>query len=132
MYYFEMMSTFLFLLLVGAFFSPILGGCFALFLMFFILSGMVVFLSVNFVWILGVGLVIYASGAVLKLWRWYQLPDVNTYLNNHPDCKLAVGVSCHNCGSDKLNNQGLFHNTSRWRFYVCSHCGTTLFRFNVL
>lgn len=132
MYYFEMMSTFLFLLLIGAFFSPIFGGCFAIFLMFFILSGMVVFLSVNFVWILAIGLVMYAAGSIVKFWRWYKLDDVNTYLTNHPNCKLDVGIACHNCGSDKLNNQGLFYNNSKWRFYVCSHCGTTLFRFNVL
>jgi hypothetical protein len=132
MYYFEMMSTFLFLLLIGAFFSPIMGGCFAIFLMFFILSGMVVFLSVNFVWIMAIGVSIYAIGSIMKLWRWYKLSDVNQYLHDHPECNLAVGVSCHSCGSDKLTNHGLFHNSSKWRFYVCSHCGTTLFRFNVL
>lgn len=132
MHYFEMMSTFMILLLIGAFFSPIFGGCFAIFLMFFILSGMVVFLSVNFVWILAIGLVVYAFGFVMRFWRWFKLPDVNQYLHDHPECKLSVGVSCHNCGSDKLNNNGLFHNSSKWRFYVCSHCGTTLFRFNVL
>ncbi len=132
MYYFELMSTFLFLLLIGAFFTPVLGGCFVIFLVLFILSGFLIFFSVNFVWFLSAGLIIYACGFVAKFWRWQKLPDVNEYLAQHPGCKLPVGVACYKCGSDKLLNQGLFNNRNKWRFYVCNSCGSTLFRFKVL
>ncbi len=132
MYYFELMSTFLFLLLFGALFSPVLGGCFIIFLIFFLLTGFVVFFSLNFVWFLLAGIIIYAGGFAIKFWRWHQLPDINDYLNTYPNCKLPVGVACHKCGSDKLLNQGLLQNKSKWRFYVCNSCGSMLFRFKVL
>lgn len=132
MYFFETMSIFLFLLLLGALFSPLLGGCFVLFLIFFILSGILVFLSVNFVWILLGGLAIYLINSVMRFYRWFKLPTSNEYLQNNPNCKLEVGISCHNCGSQKLVNHGLFYQRSKWRFYACRNCGTVLFRFNVL
>src|SRR3990167_9810915 len=119
MYYFEILSTLLFFIFIGAVFSPVLGGCFIILLMLLILSGVIVFFSINFVWFLAAGLIIYAFNFGVKFWRWYKLPDVNEYLSAHPGCKLSVGVACYNCGSDKLLNQGLLHNKSRWRFYVC-------------
>jgi len=132
MYYFEVLTVFLFFLLLSAFFMPFFGGCIVFILVFLFLGGLIVFFSLNFVWLLAFGLIIYAYGLVTKYLRWHKLPDVNQYLHENPQCKLASGVCCNKCSSEKLNHFGLFHATSKWRFYSCAQCGTLLFRFKVL
>lgn len=132
MYYFEILSTFLFLMLIGAIFSPIFYGCFGMLLVFMLLSMFIVFFSLNFIWFLLAGVVIYTVGGIVKWWKWQKLLDVNEYLQQHPECRLNVGVACHKCGSDKLTSHGIIYHRSKWRFYVCSSCGSTLFRFKVL
>jgi|APCry1669190731_1035312.scaffolds.fasta_scaffold75423_1 hypothetical protein len=132
MYFGEVFATFLLFLFIGAFFSPLIGGCFGVIIVFTILVGLIVFFSLNFVWFLLAGIVIYASSFVIKLIRWSKLPEVNEYLHAHPNSKLEVGVACHNCGSSNLNNQGLISKTGKLRYYTCSSCGTTMFRFKVL
>lgn len=132
MYFLEVISTFLLFLFIGAFFSPLLGGCFGVVLVFTLLIGFIVFFSLNFVWFLAIGLIIYAFGFLNKYFRYNKLPDVNQYLAAHPQCKLEVGVACHNCHSSRLNNRGLYNNRGKLRYYTCAQCGTTLFRFKVL
>lgn len=132
MYFIEVISTFLLFLFIGAFFSPLLGGCFSVMLVFTILVGLIIFFSLNFVWFLAVGGVIYILGFLHKYLRYRKLLDINQYLSAHPECKLDVGVACYKCRSSNLTNRGLFGNRSRLRYYTCAQCGTTLFRFKVL
>lgn len=128
----ELFFTLLFFLVFGAFFSPLIGGCLGVFIVFTLLAAFFVFFSLNFIWFVAAGIVIYLLGFVRKFVAWKKLPEVTTYLAEHPDCKLNVGVSCYNCGSAELVNQGLLNKTGKLRFYTCSQCSTTLFRFKVL
>ena len=132
MYFFEVFSAFLFFLIIGAFFSPLIGGCLSVVIVFSILTAIIIFFSVNFLWFVAAGVVIYLFGFVRKLLSWHKLPEISTYLEQHPTSKLSVGVSCHNSGSADLINHGLLSKTSKLRYYTCSQCGTTLFRFKVL
>lgn len=132
MYFGEVFATFLLFLFIGAFFSPLIGGCFGVVVVFSLLVGLIIFFSLNFVWFLLAGIVIYSLGFIFKFIRWSQLPDVNEYLHTHPNSRLEVGVACHNCGSNNLINQGLIKKTGKLRYYTCSACGTTMFRFKVL
>lgn len=132
MYFFEVFSTFLLFLFVGAFFSPFLGGCFGIVLVFTFLVALIIFFSLNFFWFLGIGLFIYAFGFITKYIKYQKLPEINDYLAAHPGTKLEVGVACRNCGSAQLNNIGLFKKTGKLRYYTCAQCGTQMFRFKVL
>ena len=132
MYFFEVFTTFLLFLFIGAFFSPLIGGCFGVVVVFTLLVAFILFFSVNFIWFLAAGMLIYAFGFVSKLMRWSKLPEINEYLAAHPESKLDVGAACYSCGSSKLVNRGLFKNTGKLRYYTCSQCGSTLFRFKVL
>jgi hypothetical protein len=132
MYFLEVFSTFLLFLFIGAFFSPLIGGCFGVVVVFTIMVALIVFFSINFVWFLAAGLLIYAGGFVSKFMRWSKLPEVNEYLQAHPDSRLDVGVACHNCDSRELINRGLISKTGKLRYYTCGSCGTTMFRFKVL
>ena len=132
MYFFEVFTTFLLFLFIGAFFSPLIGGCFGVVVVFTLLVAFIVFFSLNFVWFLAAGLLIYAFGFVNKLLRWSKLPEINEYLLAHPESKLDAGAACYSCGSAKLVNRGLFKRTGRLRYYTCGQCGSTLFRFKVL
>ena len=131
-YYMDFVVAVILFMILGLFFSPLIGGCFLLLLIFALLGGLLVFFSVNFIWFLLAGLVIYLSRIVVKYLRWQRLPDINQYLAKNPDCKLNVGVACYKCNSESLSNQGLFHQRGKWRFYTCSQCGSVLFRFVVL
>lgn len=132
MYFLEVFSTFILFLFIGAFFSPLIGGCLGVVIVFSLLVAIIVFFSINFVWFLVAGFLIYALGLVSKLVRWTKLPDINGYTQLHPECKLDNGVACHNCGSTNLINQGLIYKRGKLRYYTCSQCGSTLFRFKVL
>jgi hypothetical protein len=131
-YYIELFSVFLFFLIFGAIFSPFLGGCLVLILMLFLLGGFIVFFSLNFVWFIVAGLILYLLGFVSKFYRWYKLPDYNEYINRYPQCKLDDGVNCFKCSSEKTIHNGLFHKQSKLRYYSCATCGSALFRFKVL
>jgi hypothetical protein len=121
-------------MLFGLLFNPFFGGCLGLIIFLLILSGIVVFVSVNFVWIILIGLIFYAISALVKYYRWHQLPDFTTYVTKHPQCKVdsSGGASCCACGSTQSMHNGLFGHKSKWRFYICTQCGTLLFRFKVL
>lgn len=132
MYYFEMLSLFVFFMLCISLFTPFFGGCLILSIFFLLFGGLVIFFSLNFIWFLAGGILIYGYLLLHKLLKWRRLPDINQYLHDHPECKLAVGVCCYKCHVAQLNNVGLFHQGSKRRFYLCGNCGTTLFRFKVL
>jgi hypothetical protein len=128
----DFVAAFALFLIMGLFFSPFIGGCFMLLLVFTLLGGLLIFFSINFIWFLLAGLFIYVIGLVLKYVKWLKLPNITEYLANHPECKLNVGIACCKCHSENLSNQGLFHQRGKWRFYTCSQCGSVLFRFTVL
>lgn len=132
MYFFELFSMFVFFVVFCALFSPFIGGCLGIAIIFTVLASVFIFFSLNFVWILAIIGVIYLYGLVNKYLKWQKLPEINEYLEDHPQAKRDVGIACYNCGSDKTINHGLLHSSSRLRYYTCSQCGTTLFRFKVL
>jgi len=132
MYFLEIFSIFLLFMFVGLIFSPVLGGCFALLIVLLIFSGVIIFFSLNFIWFLLAGLIFYAISFGIKYYRWYKLPEVNAYLEENPQCRLEQGISCKYCNSTDIHHHGLFNRKSRSRFYVCSSCGHTLYRFNIL
>lgn len=132
MYYIELLSVFFFFLIFGTIFSPFLGGCLVISLVLFILGAIVVFFSLNFIWFLVAGLIIYTMGFIVKLYNWLKLPDYNGYVNRHPECKSDDSLCCYSCGSEKITTHGLLYNQSKLRYYLCNVCGTTLFRFKVL
>lgn len=131
-YYLEFIAAFVLFMILGLFFSPVIGGCFMLLLVFACLGGLLIFFSLNFIWFLLAGVVIYTVGLVMKYVKWRKLPEITEYLSLYPSCKLNVGVACCKCNSHELSNQGLFNQRSKWRFYTCSQCGSVLFRFCVL
>ena len=132
MYFIEVFSVFLFFLFIGAFFSPFIGGCIGVIIVFSLLVGFIIFFSLNFIWFLAVGLVFYAVGFIIKYIRYHNLPDINQYISKYPNVKLADGVVCYNCGSTDFANRGLLNSKSKLRYYSCNQCGTVLFRFRVL
>lgn len=131
-YYFEVLSIFFFLLVLNALFSPMLGGCLVLFGMLFLVTIVVIIFSLNFIWLMLAGIVVYIGLFITKYLRWRRLPDFNQYVTSYSQTRIEGGVCCYNCGSDKIVHHGLFYQRSNNRYYVCSMCGSTLFRFRVL
>ena len=132
MYFFEIISIILLFLFVGAFFSPLIGGCFSILVILTILVGIVIFFSLNFLWFFAIGIAFYFIAFLKKYLKYRKLPIITEYLFKYPSCKLDEGVACYSCQSSKLVNRGLFYQTSKIRYYTCGICGTNLFRFRVL
>jgi len=132
MYNIELLSAFLFFLVVGAIFSPFLGGCLVLLFILFVLGAIVVFFSLNFVWFILAGFVLYSVSFISKYFKWHKLPIFAEYVALHPNCEVGDNVCCYNCGSDKTSHRGLFSKKGKLRYYTCQVCGTLLFRFKVL
>jgi hypothetical protein len=132
MSYLALLGLFLLFLLLGPLFFPVLSGCLTLFFFLFVFGLVIIFFSLNLIWFVIAALVIYCFGIGFKYFKWHKLLDYNQYVMQYPQCKLAQGVCCYSCGSDKTINQGLFNTRSSLRFYLCQTCGTLLFRFKVL
>lgn len=128
----EFMASLMFVAFLLMFVFPFFSGCFGLLFILFFLGLFVVFFSLNFSWIILLGLVLYGFSLFKKYDRWRNLPDMANYLHVHPGCKLPVGVACYNCHSENLEHIGLFYKFSKYRFYICRACGSNLFRFKVL
>ncbi len=119
-------------LMFSSFFSYLFGSFLVVMLIFSIMASLFFFFSVNFIWFLITGLLIYLFGFIQKIIRWSKLPDISTYMQRYPRTHENIGVSCYNCGSRDLIHRGLFHRTSKYRFYICNSCGTVLYKFKVL
>lgn len=132
MYNFELLSAFLFFLVIGAIFSPFLSGCVVLLFILFMFGAIVVFFSLNFIWFVIAGSILYLISFISKYRRWHKLPIFAQYVSLHPNCEVGDSVCCYNCGSSNTQHHGLFSKKGRLRYYVCSACGTNLFRFKVL
>lgn len=131
-YYLEVISTILFLLFLGIFFGPVFGGCFSVIVFLFILGVIVVFLSINFIWIIAIGLIFYFFGWAIKFYRWYKLPTLFEYFEQNPSCNLGSGILCKHCNSAHISHEGLLNQRSKYRYYMCDVCGHVLYRFKVL
>ncbi len=130
--YMQLLGSFLILMFLGLILPPFFGGCFFLIAFFIFLTIIIIFFSLNFIWFLLLGLVIYGYIYFAKYSKWKQLPDLQHYMRENPNCKLDVGVCCNHCQSTNTSQQGLFGISSKFRFYTCNQCGSTLFRFKVL
>jgi len=131
MYFIEVFATFLFFLFLGALISPFLGGCLVFFIILFVMALLVVLFSLNFIWLVAFGLFLYVAGYVNKIIRYRKIPELSQYSMTHPVNSYS-DVTCYKCGSSQITNKGLFTVNSKYRYYVCSQCGTTLYRFKVL
>jgi hypothetical protein len=131
-YYLEMITTFIILSMLGLLFLPFFGGCLGLIIFVFVLGAILVFSSLHFIWLVMVALILYLVNIINKFIKWRKLPTSSAYLNLHPNCRIKEGIACFNCNSSELKNYGLFHARSKWRFYTCTQCGSSLFRFTVL
>lgn len=132
LYYMEILTTFIILSTLSLLFLPFFGGCLGAIIFILFLGAVLVFSSIHFLWLLLVGLVFYVINVIRKYYKWRALPTSHEYLEQHPNCRLSNGVGCYNCSSSQLRSYGLFHTRSKWRFYTCTSCGTSLFRFTVL
>lgn len=128
----EVLGILFLFLLFGSIFSPLMGGCLSVLMVFTILAFVFIFFSINFIWFLLAGSLLYVFGFVHKFIKWYKLPDINQYMTKYPNARESVGVSCCNCGSKDIIHHGLFHKTSKYRFYTCGSCGSVLYKFKVL
>jgi hypothetical protein len=63
-----------------------------------------------------------------KLAEWRQLPTLDAYLAEHPECRTDDGPICHACREADLYQRGLTGITSSQRIHVCNACGAQLFR----
>lgn len=63
-----------------------------------------------------------------KLAEWRQLPTLDEYLAQNPDCKTDLGPACNQCHATSLSNRGLSTPDSKQRILTCGDCHTPLFR----
>ena len=132
LYYLGVVSLIIFLSIFGLFFLPIFGGCFILIISLAVLVSLIVFLSINFIWFLFAGTIIYVFTIARRYSQWKKLPDQNQYMQDHSECVLTNGMKCCHCGSEDLNNKGLFVNDGKLRYYQCKTCRVKLFRTRIL
>lgn len=91
------------------------------------IAGGAVFLSIISIFILIFSRVFWTQ-IVLRRWQWRQLPTLDGYLAQHPECRTAAGPKCASCGSKSLRNWGLFRADDKFREFICNSCGTRLYR----
>lgn len=133
MYIIELLAMGIIFMLVGILLTPFLiGSLFLLIPALFVVAILFMIFSINIFWFLISIVVFYIFSMLYKYYKWNRLVDITKYLNTYPHCKLEHGVSCFRCNSKELNNEGLFNNKSKWRFYQCVNCGTVLFKTTVL
>ncbi|MCX8514240.1 MAG: hypothetical protein ORN24_01580, partial [Burkholderiales bacterium] len=97
----------------------------------FIMALLVLLFSINFIWFVGFGFFLYVAGYINKIVRYRKISELSEYNINHPINSFSE-ISCYNCNSTQIINKGLFTVNSKYRYYVCSQCGTTLYRFKVI
>lgn len=111
---------------------PGLFGCFGFLLVVVLLGGMIIFFSLNLVWVILFGLVYYIVMGGVKYLRYNKLPTYDSYLTANPNVYQNGQVCCSFCGAEHLSHVGLFGMRSKLRYYVCLRCRNWLYRFKVL
>lgn len=111
---------------------PGLFGIFGFIFLIMLLIGLLVFFSLNFVWIVLFGLAYYVVRHVTKRLRYNKLPNYDDYLTQNVNVYQNGKAVCKYCGSEHLLQQGLFSPRDRSRFYSCLNCRQWLYRFKVL
>ncbi len=131
----EIIGGFIFFAVIGGLgliLIPSLLGCFGFILFWVIVLGLIVFFSVNFVWIALLAVVLYAVMAVRKFIRYSALPDYDTYLSDNLNVYHDGKVHCKHCGSDQIVQLGLHGLKSRSRYFMCLRCRQWLYKFKVI
>ncbi len=59
---------------------------------------------------------------------YFDIPTVDEYLEQNPQCNTGYGIRCVKCGSKSIKNQGLINSNSYLRVHVCNHCGERLYK----
>lgn len=63
-----------------------------------------------------------------KVAEWREIPTLDEYLAQHPDCRTDAGPACSQCHGTSTYNRGLSGVTSKQRIQVCNGCNAQLFR----
>lgn len=78
-----------------------------------------------FMLIVIIGILFFIS----KIHRSYlDMPTLDEYLKENPQCKTGNGIKCFNCGSKSIRNWGEYGPDSSYRVHICNHCGLHLYR----
>ena len=66
--------------------------------------------------------------------KWQDLPYLQDYLDEHPDCKTKNGRSakCCHCHSEKIHHKASKSNQDHHFKHYCIVCNSTLFRSSTL
>ncbi len=111
---------------------PGLFGCFGFLFIVVILGSLIVFFSLNLVWVIVFGSIYYLCMAGFKYLRYNKLPTYDGYLSTHPNVYHNDKVCCSFCGAEHISHVGLFGTRGKLRYYVCLRCRNWLYRFKVL
>lgn len=123
---FSVLSLFSFIIL------PSLFGCFGFLLFLGVFFALMVAFSASIGWFIIFIIISYLVLAIIRLIRYYQLPDYDQYLSQNVNAYVDSSVHCCNCGSTQLLHNGLFGLRSKLRYYICMNCRKQLYRFKVL
>lgn len=111
---------------------PGLFGCFGFLFIVVVLGSLIVFFSLNLVWVVLFGSAYYLLMAVFKYVRYNKLPTYDGYLAANPNVYQDGKVCCSFCSAEHISHIGLFGVRSKLRYYVCLRCRNWLYRFKVL
>lgn len=59
---------------------------------------------------------------------WAQLPTLDEYWRDHPECKTPSGPRCYRCGSKNFRSWGMLSAADKNRSISCRQCGIGLYR----
>lgn len=63
-----------------------------------------------------------------RLAEWRQIPTLEEYLAQNPECRTDAGAACSACHVADLYQRGLNGVSSSQRIHVCNVCGAQLYR----
>lgn len=70
----------------------------------------------------------YLAARRRHYWHKTNLPTLQQYITQHPNCKTYRGIQCLECNSGSIRNLGLDNASDPRRVFRCNHCNTLLYR----
>ena len=107
-------------------------GCFGFMLFWGAMLGFFIILDISFKWLFIGIFIFYGISILLKIIRYYQMPNYDDYLSMNANTYEPGQVVCCKCGSNSISNLGLFGHYGKLRFFICTRCRSWLYRFRVL
>lgn len=111
---------------------PGLFGCFGFILFLGVLLWLIVTFSASLGWFIVLAIFSYLLIALLRIYRYYQLPGYDKYLASNINTYVGGTTHCAYCNSEHLRHAGLFGLRSKLRYYKCMKCHKHLYRFKVI